>query len=165
MGMVVDGSKGVSRRVPNAIYLNIFADGTTPAVWLLPGVFCWSFWRRRHEQDTLAFVLALLLTLVFPFSLKMNHRYCLPLTAAFYYLAALGQRDLTDLVPPLLPALTVAAGVVFALSQWWSRNRWPCGARFSTTIGANCGVHPGESAGGRADRAGRARRAAESAES
>jgi hypothetical protein len=51
MGMVVDGSKGVSRRVPNAIYLNIFADGTTPAVWLLPGVFCWSFWRRLCDDN------------------------------------------------------------------------------------------------------------------
>ena len=118
MGLVVEGSKGVSRRVPHAIYLNIFADNTTPAVWLLLGVFYWSFWRRRGEQDTLAWVIALfplVLTLVFSFSPKTNDRYYLPLTATFYYLAALGLRDLAGLVPPARSALTIAAALVFAL--------------------------------------------------
>ncbi len=104
VGLVVDGSKGLSRRVPHSIYLNIFADNTTPAIWLLLGVYYWQLWRRRREQDVVAWVIALfplVLTIAFSFSPKTNDRYYLPLTATFYYLAALG---LTDLVRTVLPA-------------------------------------------------------------
>jgi hypothetical protein len=112
VGFVVEGSKGVSRSVPHAIYLNIFADNTTPAIWLLLGVHYLQMWRRRREQDVIEWVIALfplVLMAGFSFSPKTNDRYFLPLTATFYYLAALGLRDLAAWRPPLAGIALVAA--------------------------------------------------------
>jgi hypothetical protein len=112
VGLVVEGSKGLSRRVPHTIYLNIFADNTTPAIWLLLGVYSWRFWQRRREQDALAWVLALfplVLTVAFSFSPKTNDRYYLPLTATCYYLAALGLCALA--AKPRWAALALVAAI------------------------------------------------------
>jgi hypothetical protein len=114
VGLVVEGSKGMSRRVPHAIYLNIFADNTTPAIWLLLGVYYWQFWRRRREQDALAWIIALfplVLTVAFSFSPKTNDRYYLPVTATFYYLAALGLTALAAKPRWAALALAVAIGL------------------------------------------------------
>lgn len=127
MGLVVEGSKGMSRRVPHTIYLNIFADNTTPFICMLLAVYYWRFWRQRREQDAVAWVIALfpiVLTVAFSFSPKTNDRYYLPVTATFYYLAALGLRDLvTSVLPAWRPALVrrpaftaaIVLGAAFAL--------------------------------------------------
>jgi len=102
MEFVVDGSKGMTRRVPHTVYLNIFADNTTPMIWLLLAVYYVRFWQTRREHDALAWVLALfplVLTLVFSFSPKTNDRYYLPVTATFYYLAALALAELPHVMP------------------------------------------------------------------
>jgi hypothetical protein len=108
VGLVVDGSKGLSRSVPHTLYLNIFADNTTVAIWLLLGVYYWRFWKIRREQDPVAWVIALfplVLTIAFSFSPKTNDRYYLPLTATLYYLAALGLHTLTQrTLPPGRPS-------------------------------------------------------------
>jgi hypothetical protein len=118
MGLVVEGSKGLSRRVPHAIYLNIFADNTTPVIWLLLGLYYWRFWQRRHEQDALGWVIALfplVLTVAFSFSPKTNDRYFLPLTATCYYLAALGLRELA--AKPRWTALALAAAIALEIPR------------------------------------------------
>ncbi|MHA3771572.1 ArnT family glycosyltransferase [Verrucomicrobiota bacterium sgz303538] len=97
MGMVVSGSKGMTRRIPHAVYLSVFADNTTPVIWLLLVAYYVRFWQRRREQDALAWVIALfplLLTVLFSFSPKTNDRYYLPVTVTFYYLAALSLADI-----------------------------------------------------------------------
>lgn len=91
--MVAHGSKGMTRSVPHAVYFDIFADNTTPVVWLLLGAFYYDFWRRRRALGPAAWVTALfpiVLTLGFSFFPKTNDRYYLPVTAILYYLAALG---------------------------------------------------------------------------
>jgi hypothetical protein len=77
-------------------------------------VYYWQFWRRRREHDALGWVIALfplVLTMAFSFSPKTNDRYFLPLTAVFYYLAAMGLAGLAGAPRPAWirkPALTVA---------------------------------------------------------
>jgi hypothetical protein len=118
VGLVVEGSKGMSRRVPHSIYLNIFADNTTPVIWALLGLYYWRFWQRRCEQDALAWVIALfplVLTVAFSFSPKTNDRYYLPLTATFYYLAALGLRELAT--KPRWAALVLAVAIAFEIPR------------------------------------------------
>jgi len=133
VGLVVEGSRGLSRSVPHTIYLNIFADNTTPAIWLLLGVYYWRFGRTRREQDAVGWVIALfplLLTIAFSFSPKTNDRYFLPLTATFYYLAALGLCELIEKVLPAWrpalvrrPALTAAAVFLAAILLELPRTR------------------------------------------
>ena len=124
--LVVEGSKGMTRRVPHAVYLNIFADNTTPVIWVLLAAYYAQFWKRRSEHDTLSWVTALfplVLTVAFSFSPKTNDRYYLPATATFYYLAALGLRELPGMLPdrwkmnsPARRTLFAAAVLVLALS-------------------------------------------------
>lgn len=103
MDLVAHGSKDMARSVPHTVYLSIFRQNTTPAIWLLLGVFYFQFWKTRRTQSAASWALALfpiVLTLVFSFSPKTNDRYYLPVTAVIYYLSALG---LVDLVKTILP--------------------------------------------------------------
>ncbi len=118
MEFVVEGSKGMTRRVPHAVYLNVFADNTTPLIWLLLAVYYVQFWRTRRTQDAASWVTAvfpLALMIALSFSPKTNDRYFLPLTATFYYLAALGLREASSVLLPLWkPALRNYANTIGA---------------------------------------------------
>jgi hypothetical protein len=117
MDMVAHGSKGMTRPVPHTVYLSIFRENTTPAIWLLLAVYYTRLWQRRRERDVFEWIVALfplLLTAAFSFSPKTNDRYYLPATATFYYLAALGLVELVKSVPPRRAAL--AGGLALALA-------------------------------------------------
>lgn len=103
MAMVAHGSKGMTRQVPHTVYLSIFRENTTPAIWVLLGIYYTQLWHRRREHDAATWVMALFpiaLTIAFSFSPKTNDRYYLPVTATFYYLAALGLVELATVVLP-----------------------------------------------------------------
>ncbi|MDB6154576.1 MAG: hypothetical protein JWL90_3029, partial [Chthoniobacteraceae bacterium] len=47
INFVVEGQKGMTRRVPHSQYWSVFLDNSTPAIWLLLGIFLYSRWRER----------------------------------------------------------------------------------------------------------------------
>lgn len=120
MDMVAHGAKDMARSVPHTVYLSIFRDNTTPAIWLLLGVYYFRFWKTRREQSATSWALALfpiVLTIAFSFSPKTNDRYYLPVTAVVYFLASLGLMDLVRTVlPRWKPALEARWKMVGAIT-------------------------------------------------
>ena len=118
MDLVVHGQQGVTRRVPHALYLNIFRDNSTPVMWVLLVAFLAERWRERR---TLSFVEWLLIafpfayTLVLSFSPKTNDRYFLPATGLLTLFAAIGALDAGRMLRRWLPLRWVTLGAIVAL--------------------------------------------------
>jgi hypothetical protein len=118
MDLVVHGQQGVTRRVPHALYLNIFRDNSTPVIWVLLVVFLAARWRERW---TLTLVECLLIafpfayTLALSFSPKSNDRYFLPATGLLTLFAAIGALDAGGLLRRWLPFRWVTAATLTVL--------------------------------------------------
>ena len=93
MTQVMTGQGSFTRRVPHALYWNVFLDNTTPIVWLLLIAFATRARRRRSPErlaETLLSAFPFVFALMLSFSPKENDRYFLPATAMLTLLAALG---------------------------------------------------------------------------
>lgn len=92
MELVATGQGDVTRRVPHAIYLNIFVSNTTPVVWVLIAACFATLWLRKTDRLFTCIVVgtALAWLLLMSFSPKTNDRYFLPLTGLFYLMAGGG---------------------------------------------------------------------------
>ena len=118
MDAVVEGQRGMTRRVPHTQYWNIFRDNSSPVIWVLLAVFLAARWRERRgvslaEWLVIAFPFAYAVAL--SFSPKSNDRYFLPATAIFTLLAALGAVDAARLLARWLPLRLALAGCAAAL--------------------------------------------------
>ena len=110
MESVIEGQGDVTRRVPHALYWNVFIDNTTPLIWLFLVGFFVIRWHRRDGLTLTQRLIAgfpIAFTLLLSFSPKENDRYFLPATALFTFIACLGAID--------SPRLVQAAWKVFGL--------------------------------------------------
>jgi hypothetical protein len=123
---VVKGSKGMTRGVPHTLYLRVFADNTTPLIWLLLGGYFFAFWRDRRRRDAAEWATALfpiVFLIILSFSPKTNDRYFLPSTATVYFLAVCGAVDLAGIIRQRAPQFAwgttrIAAALLLAAAAW-----------------------------------------------
>jgi len=118
MQLVVHGQQGTTRRVPHALYLNIFRDNTTPVIWVLLLVFVVQRWNERRALNRVEWLLIafpFVYTLALSFSPKSNDRYFLPATALFTLFAAIGALDAGQLLRRWVPARWATLGVIIVL--------------------------------------------------
>ncbi len=107
VNLVVEGQGDTTRRVPHALYWNVFVDNTNPVVWLLLIAFLGECWRRRAtlgRTQRVAVLFPFAFAVALSFSPKENDRYFLPASALFTLLAALGVKDVARLLATLLAA-------------------------------------------------------------
>ncbi len=123
MDLAIEGQRDVTRRVPHALYWNVFIDNSTPLLWLFLVSFLVVWW---HRQDSLSLAQKLIVAfpfgyaLILSFSPKENDRYFLPATALLTFIAALGTLD----APRLVQRVLLIAGLQHperAMSGLW---RW-----------------------------------------
>jgi hypothetical protein len=127
MQLVVHGQQGATRRVPHALYLNIFRDNTTPVMWVLLIVFLAERWRERRallRVEWLLIAFPFVYTFALSFSPKTNDRYFLPATALFTLFASFGALDAARLLSRWVPLRWATWGVMIALvagqmPSWW----------------------------------------------
>ena len=103
--LVVQGQGDVTRRVPHALYWNVFVDNSTPAIWLLLIsliTVCYQRWNRLMLPQKLLLWFPFLYAFALSFSPKENDRYFLPATAVFTLLAAIGAESLPHLIATML---------------------------------------------------------------
>jgi hypothetical protein len=107
LDLVVKGQAEVTRRVPHALYWNVFIDNSTPAIWLLVVsliTVCYQRWQRLMLPQKLLLWFPFLYGLMLSFSPKENDRYFLPATAVFTTLAAIGAESLPYLLASIYRA-------------------------------------------------------------
>ncbi len=128
MEYVVHGQRGMTRSVPHAQYWSVFLDNTTPAIWLLLGVFLVARWRERRAvtlNEWLLIAFPFCYALALSFSPKSNDRYFLPASALFTLFAVLGVEDAAHFLAGKVSRRRVmcAGGallVVFQITGWSS---------------------------------------------
>jgi hypothetical protein len=107
LDLVVKGQGDVTRRVPHALYWNVFIDNSTPAIWLLLVSLisvCYERWHRLMLPQKLLLWFPFLYGFMLSFSPKENDRYFLPATAVFTALAAVGAESLPYLLSSIYRA-------------------------------------------------------------
>ncbi|MGA3170896.1 MAG: glycosyltransferase family 39 protein [Chthoniobacteraceae bacterium] len=119
--LVARGEPGYTGgQVPIFDYLRTFVVNTTPMVWILVIAELIAMRKRRDAFDWTMALFPFAFILLLSCSTKTNDRYFLPITAGFYYLAALGAIDLPQLLsakwaallsPTLLAALALLNNV------------------------------------------------------
>ncbi len=96
MALVIKGQGDSTRRVPHALYWNVFLDNSTPLIWVFLVSFVISCWQRRHHLlivQRILVVFPFAYTLALSFSPKENDRYFIPATGLFTVLACLGVQE------------------------------------------------------------------------
>ncbi len=130
MGFVVHGQRGMTRSVPHSQYWSVFLDNSTPAIWLLLGVFLVARWRERPMVTVAEWALIafpFIYAIILSFSPKSNDRYFLPATAVITLLAVLGIEDAAHMLAGHVKRRTVLAGgaallLIFQVTGWsWSK--------------------------------------------
>jgi type II secretory pathway component PulM len=94
--LVATGQGELTRRVPHALYWNVFVDNTTPVIWLLLGAFLMERWTHRNGMslvEKLLVIFPFAFAIALSFSPKENDRYFLPVTAMLTLFAAMGVED------------------------------------------------------------------------
>jgi hypothetical protein len=107
LDLVVKGQGDVTRRVPHALYWNVFIDNSTPAIWLLVVsliTVCYQRWQRLMLPQKLLLWFPFLYGIMLSFSPKENDRYFLPATAVLTTLAAVGAESLPYLLASIYRA-------------------------------------------------------------
>ena len=87
------GHKGLTRGVPHSVYVAVFCGATSPAIWILLGVYyarLLTFRRRIHPAEWILALFPIVYFVILSFSPKTNPRYFLPDTLIFCALAASG---------------------------------------------------------------------------
>jgi len=101
VGLVVQGQGDSTRRVPHALYWNVFLDNSTPLIWVYLLSFVVTCWQRRKQLllvQRLIVIAPFAYTLALSFSPKENDRYFIPATGLFVLLACLEAQDTPRLV-------------------------------------------------------------------
>ena len=105
--LVAQGEKGYTGgQVALLEYLGIFANKTTPVIWLLMAIEWLRTWKRRDAFEWTLAIFPVAFMLLISCSTKTNDRYFLPAMAGFYLLGALGARDLPEMLRSWWPGFT-----------------------------------------------------------
>jgi hypothetical protein len=105
--LVVKGQGDVTRRVPHALYWNVFIDNSNPVIWLLVVsliTVCYQRWDRLMLPQKLLIWFPFVYGFMLSFSPKENDRYFLPATAVLTTLAAVGAESLPYLLASIYRA-------------------------------------------------------------